>query len=239
VREQRHWFAVRGNHDDGALAVALGDERRRKHERYSWIWGTDGGDGTGGDGDADSVGDADGGTGSTHSSLSDDDVDWLANLPYTITIPAAYLLDKADADQHAGEHSLQQDIIIVHAGLIPGVPLEMQHTQTMITVRELQCVQHTQGTNETETGTQHFIHYKGGTDEDEDSGPAPKLWGKIWDGPQHVIFGHDARRGLQINDHSTGLDTGVCYGGELTGIILPGKTLVSVKAEKRYSPIGS
>ena len=195
MRRQKHWFTVRGNHDNGALAAALGDERRGKERTYSWIKNNSNGD-------------------NGRETLTDEDIEWLASLPYTITIPARYF------DGVKLAQGLEEDVIVVHAGLVPDVQLQLQEIQTMTTIRELKGEENSQrGRNENSNQV------------------STEPWGKVWSGPQHVIFGHDAKRRLQIHDHATGLDTGACYGGQLTGIILPGKTLVSVDAEKIHCPI--
>jgi len=65
-------------------------------------------------------------------------------------------------------------------------------------------------------------------------------WARVWAGPERVIFGHDARRGLQLysDNMAIGLDTGACYGKQLTGIILPGRKIVQVEARKVHCPPG-
>ena len=59
-------------------------------------------------------------------------------------------------------------------------------------------------------------------------------WARLWTGPELVLFGHDADRGLQEYDNALGIDTGCVYGGRLTACILPERRLVSVAAKKEY-----
>ena len=210
VRLSSNWFSVRGNHDDGALSAALGGRSRLQKNKYQWV-----------------------------EALSDDDVQFMADLPYTIKIPGDFF--------GVGEIKFEQndDTIIVHAGLIPNREIETQEIKTMITIRDL-----LPRYDEDDKFT-HYEYYekrKGGIIEDgcndtkaickdnKENEPVP--WGTAWNGP-FVIFGHDAKRKLQMYDNAIGLDTGAVYGGMLTGLILSSNTerkLVSVKS-KEYSAI--
>ena|SRR3990167_7079092 len=69
-----------------------------------------------------------------------------------------------------------------------------------------------------------------------------KPWIDHWEGPEILVFGHDAVRGLQLkrkqNEEQTilaiGLDTGACYGRQLSAVVFPGATVVQEQAAKVY-----
>jgi Calcineurin-like phosphoesterase len=79
----------------------------------------------------------------------------------------------------------------------------------------------------------------------------PRPWARAWRGPRQLVFGHDARRNLQLEAYATGLDTGCCYGRQLTAILLREgealpvdiderrKRLVAVQARAAYCPAGT
>jgi hypothetical protein len=46
------------------------------------------------------------------------------------------------------------------------------------------------------------------------------LWGTRYEGPPHVVFGHNAQPDPQLHAWATGLDTGVVYGNRLTALVL-------------------
>lgn len=201
-------LSVRGNHDDGALAAALGDQVRRQKKKYRWVME--------GEGLTDHRVAAD------RIALSDDDVVWLSQLPYTLTIPGWYL----------GE---EQDTVIVHAGLIPNVPLEDQSISTMITIREVLPVCQNSVSPGVVTRFEYHERQKGNPANEDGAARCnvPMPWAMAWSGPQRIIFGHDARRGFQRyeGDYAIGLDTGAVYGKRLTGLILPERTVVSVSSK--------
>lgn len=191
-RESHHYniFAVRGNHDDAALAAALGDKERAQKPRYSWT-----------------------------KQLSDEDVEWMADLPYTITIPSSYLQSDDNRDPNDASKMADHDVIVVHAGLLPNVVLSDQRPKLMTTIRNISHLDTSDESNVNEGKIENIAV------------------AKAWKGPEFVIFGHDARRGLQQEEYALGLDTGCVYGKQLTGIILPERQLISVDALEEYSPI--
>ncbi|HJK96887.1 MAG TPA: metallophosphoesterase [Polyangiaceae bacterium LLY-WYZ-14_1] len=128
--------------------------------------------------------------------LDAEDGAWLAALPFFLELP---------------EHGA----VVVHAGVVPGVPLRRQQPKHLMTMRSLR----------------------------RDGTPSPRIaegepWSSRWPGPELVVFGHDAVRGLQVRPHALGLDTGCVYGGRLTGVWLPERTIVSVPAARRYAAVG-
>jgi len=132
-------------------------------------------------------------------SLSPEQLRWLQDLPLTIRIP------------HVGE-----GLLVVHAGLLPGVPLEKQLFVDLLWMRDV-----LDG-----VGVKKPV-------------PGSTGWAELWKGPEHAIFGHDAQRKVQLHEHATGLDSGCCYGNSLTAVVVRGdwsnREIVSVPAARMYS----
>ncbi|MEZ4340144.1 MAG: metallophosphoesterase [Sandaracinaceae bacterium] len=128
------------------------------------------------------------------AALSKADWAWLAALPLFLEIP---------------EH----EVLVVHAGLVPGVPVEAQRREDLLNMRSLRP----DGTGSSELG----------------AGP---LWASRYTGPPRVVFGHDAITGLQRWPWAIGLDTGCCYGGHLSILVLPGRRVAQQRAFATHTP---
>jgi predicted phosphodiesterase len=129
-------------------------------------------------------------------SLTDDDWRYLESMPLVFEVPAV-------------------NVVVVHGGLVPGVPFAQQDRDTVINMRSF----------------------------DAEGKPSKRIeggvpWASRWFGPQLAVFGHDAVRGLQQYTHAMGLDTGCVYGRRLTGLVMPEKRLVSVDARKVWAGVG-
>ena len=116
----------------------------------------------------------------------------------------------------------EHDVRVVHAGVVPGVPIEKQERKTLLTIRSV--------------GPRGEALEKRGA----------VLWGAQYRGSPHIVFGHHARQKPQLHPWATGLDTGCVYGGLLTALVLGDgeriprnlaarrKLLVQVPAAREY-----
>jgi bis(5'-nucleosyl)-tetraphosphatase (symmetrical) len=70
------------------------------------------------------------------------------------------------------------------------------------------------------------------------------FWAELWDGPLSVVYGHSVHSLTEPRvDRSPsgyecyGLDTGCCYGGRLTAMLLEERRFVQVQAHEAYAPM--
>ena len=116
----------------------------------------------------------------------------------------------------------EHGVRVVHAGVVPGVPIERQSPRSLMYMRGL--------------GPRNEpIEKRSGSP-----------WGARYHEAPHVVFGHNALPDPQIHPHATGLDTGCVYGGKLTALVLDegeppprrknrAKALTSVAARRAYA----
>ena len=97
----------------------------------------------------------------------------MRQLPATITVP-------------------EMNLTIVHAGLVPGKPLEAQSLKAMLNMRNVVPTENAPVSSNSNSGTHAGPSWK--ASKDTKSGTA---WAGEWSGPRHVVFGHDAKRKLQ------------------------------------------
>lgn len=105
------------------------------------------------------------------------------------------------------------DIAVVHGGLVPGVPYDNQDPVSIMNTRIIDFKTHVPSSKHKEKGCIAWY----------------KLWNKYEKlqsmkskSAQHttVIYGHDSKRGLKLNDYTKGLDSGCAGGGKLTALVL-------------------
>jgi len=100
----------------------------------------------------------------------------------------------------------EHGIRVVHAGVVPGVALADQTPDTFLRIRSVRIPMH--------FTSMHRSH------ENTRASSRSTLWGAVYTGPPHIVFGHNAAPGLQLHPWATGLDTGCVYGQQLTALVL-------------------
>jgi len=111
------------------------------------------------------------------------------------------------------------DVVVVHGGLEPGVPL---HSQDAFSVMNMRAI----------------VPRSGRPEARRNKGVA---WWRVWNKAQKrlgkragtlVVYGHDSRQGLVQKEFSVGLDSGCVNGGRLSALVIDeeGMEVVSVKS---------
>ncbi|KIX99346.1 uncharacterized protein Z520_04922 [Fonsecaea multimorphosa CBS 102226] len=194
---------VRGNHDDRLLLTAL--QLRSKAS------------GTGADNYA--------GMDSTDESAeATDPVQQLAkslkaeHLEYLQSCPVILRLGSLEA--------FNGDAVVVHGGLIPGLALGSQDPVSAMNMRIVDLATRIPSKKHKQKGSvawyrlwnryqqllpvrQRFDNLKGDK-------------GREYEKPVTVVYGHDAKKGLQIHKYTKGLDSGCVNGGKLTALVVEG-----------------
>jgi hypothetical protein len=145
------------------------------------------------------------------SQLDREQVEWLQKCPVIL---------------HVGRVGTgKRDYVVVHAGLVPGVSLDKQDPFQVMNMRTIDLA--TRVPTELRVG---------------------EPWEKLWNHFQKktltenrrktVVYGHDAKRGLNIGTYSKGVDSGCVRGGKLSALLVDEKgkeKVVSVKCSKDYT----
>jgi predicted phosphodiesterase len=144
-----------------------------------------------------------------YAQLTDDDINYIFQMPTYI--------------------KLADDIVIVHAGVKPGIPIFYQSKNDLMHLRYVDA-------------KQQFISLKKIAKNGKEATGA-HLWTEFWQGPESIIYGHNVHSLTDPHIQEVapgvmcyGLDTGCCFGGRLTAMILETKEIIQVQAKKEYYP---
>jgi bis(5'-nucleosyl)-tetraphosphatase (symmetrical) len=143
------------------------------------------------------------------SGLSEDDIRWLKELPLYIRL---------------GKFNGRK-FVVVHGGLEFNKPIEKQPKNMM----RIRYVNQKTGIF---MGSQYIGHQPEGS----------QYWSELWSGPESIIYGHAVWAMVRTDSFPGGytcygIDTGCCFGGTLTAMILPEKgafEFIDVKAKEKY-----
>ncbi len=138
--------------------------------------------------------------------LSDEDINYIAQMPTSIKL---------------------ENTIVVHAGLKPGISLSNQSKDDLMYLRYTDK-------------DKKFISLKKISKFGKEATGA-HFWTEFWYGPESVVYGHNVHsfeepliEEVRPGVFCYGLDTGCCFGGKLTAMVLETKEIVQVQAKRTY-----
>lgn len=140
-----------------------------------------------------------------YEEFSDADVTYINNMPTHLKV--------------------NDNLVIVHAGMKPGIPAEKQHKDDLLYLRFTDK-------------NRKFISIKAIAKDGAEAHGAI-FWTAFWHGPESVVYGHHvhSEENPLIEEISPGIkcygiDTGCCFGGRLTCLIVETGEIVQVQAKK-------
>lgn len=141
-----------------------------------------------------------------YTELSDQDITYIHDMPTYIEL---------------------EDVIVVHAGLKPGIVLSEQRKDDLMYLRYTDS-------------DRKFISLKKISKLGKEATGAI-FWTQFWSGPKSVVYGHNVHsyedpliEEVAPGVFCYGLDTGACFGGRLTALIWETKEIVQVQAKRAY-----
>lgn len=120
-----------------------------------------------------------------------------------------------------------ENTVIVHAGLKPGIALSAQSEDDLFYLRY---------TDE----NRKFISLKKIAKIGKEAAGA-HFWTEFWKGPESIVYGHNVHSVENPLIEETvpgtlcyGIDTGCCFGGKLTSLVLESKEIIQIPAKQVY-----
>lgn len=200
-------WGVRGNHEDRVLRAwakhihSKADDENLKAEEEQW-------EGEGSAEEKEAVGKSsktEKADRATAASLTPTQLSWLAKLPVILRL--------GTVSPYYGE------VVAVHAGLIPDVPLEKQDPWAAMNMRTL--------LGHSSASLDPAALSKLRPSEGREGRPWAELWNALekakhkkgQGGKTTVVYGHDAKTGLSVRRYAFGIDSNCVRGGDLTALV--------------------
>lgn len=141
-----------------------------------------------------------------YSDFSNEDINYIANMNNYIKV---------------------DNNIIVHAGLKPNIDITKQNKEDLLHIRYTDIDLNGIALSKVEKLGKEAV--------------GAYFWTEFWKGPENVIYGHNVNslsvpliEEVAPNIFCYGLDTGCCFGGYLTALILETKEIIQIKAKQTY-----